>query len=93
LLDGGAEHLFGTLHSLLKVPGSKVVDEPYSFYHKSLIDFLRNPQRCGRLYVEEDERRAFFWDRYLRVCDSKSFYLSLIKANLTRLIYVAQDKV
>ncbi|RXW19804.1 hypothetical protein EST38_g6043, partial [Candolleomyces aberdarensis] len=82
LLDGGAEHLFGTLHSLLKVPSPKDIDEPYSLYHKSLLDFLRDPQRCGHLYVEEDERRAFFWDRYLRVCDSKPTVFSSINVAL-----------
>ena len=77
LLDGGAEHLFGTLHSLLKVPSWKDGDEPYNFYHKSLLDFLGSPERCGYLYVQENEGRAFFWDRYLRVCDSKLLLLLL----------------
>ncbi|KAJ2929891.1 hypothetical protein H1R20_g7219, partial [Candolleomyces eurysporus] len=45
-----AEHLFGTLHSLLLIPPpSDQTTIKYQFYHKSLLDFLDDPGRCGKL--------------------------------------------
>ncbi|KAJ2915220.1 hypothetical protein MD484_g5215, partial [Candolleomyces efflorescens] len=44
-----AEHLLGDLHSLIQIPppGWQGMAE-YGFYHKSLLDFLKDPARCGR---------------------------------------------
>ncbi|KAJ2929190.1 hypothetical protein H1R20_g7913, partial [Candolleomyces eurysporus] len=67
-----AEHLLGTLHSLIQIPPhSDQTRTQYGFYHKSLLDFLKDPGRCGKLYVEESERRVFIWDAFVRVCASE----------------------
>ncbi|KAJ2935572.1 hypothetical protein H1R20_g1523, partial [Candolleomyces eurysporus] len=64
-----AEHLLGTLHSLIRIPPpSNQTTTQYGFYHKSLLDFLEDPGRCGKLYVEESERCVFIWDPFVRVC-------------------------
>ncbi|KAJ2925524.1 hypothetical protein H1R20_g11569, partial [Candolleomyces eurysporus] len=70
-----AEHLLGTLHSLIQIPPhSGQTRTKYGFYHKSLLDFLQDRYRCGKLYVGESERRVFVWDAFVRVCASpKSF--------------------
>ncbi|RXW20031.1 hypothetical protein EST38_g5820 [Candolleomyces aberdarensis] len=62
-----AEHLLGTLHSLIQIPPhSDQTTTPYGFYHKSLLDFLGDPGRCGKLYVEQSERCVFLWDAFVR---------------------------
>ncbi|KAJ2921706.1 hypothetical protein H1R20_g15398, partial [Candolleomyces eurysporus] len=62
-----AEHLLGTLHSLIRIPlPSDQTRTEYGFYHKSLLDFLKDPGRCGKLYVVESERRVFIWDAFVR---------------------------
>ncbi|RXW19721.1 hypothetical protein EST38_g6136 [Candolleomyces aberdarensis] len=70
-----AEHLLGTLHSLIQIPPpSDQTTAKYGFYHKSLLDFLGDPGRCGKLYVERSERCMFIWEAFVRVCASpKSF--------------------
>ncbi|KAJ2923548.1 hypothetical protein H1R20_g13549, partial [Candolleomyces eurysporus] len=63
-----AEHLLGTLHSLIRIPPhSNQTTTEYGFYHKSLLDFLEDPGRCRKLYVEESERYVFIWDGFVRV--------------------------
>ncbi|KAJ2929545.1 hypothetical protein H1R20_g7547, partial [Candolleomyces eurysporus] len=67
-----AEHLLGTLHSLIRIPPhSDEKRTKYGFYHKSLLDFLKDPSRCGKLYVKESERSVFIWDAFVRVCASE----------------------
>ncbi|RXW20126.1 hypothetical protein EST38_g5723 [Candolleomyces aberdarensis] len=73
-----AEHLFGNLHSLIRVPPrSNQATAGYGFYHKSLLDFLQDPDRCGSLYVGSSELSVFIWDRFtracVRVCDTTRF--------------------
>ncbi|KAJ2936356.1 hypothetical protein H1R20_g736, partial [Candolleomyces eurysporus] len=69
-----AEHLLGTLHSLIQIPPhSNQTTTKYGFYHKSLLDFLQDPGRCGKLYVEESERCVFIWDAFVRFSYPESF--------------------
>ncbi|KAJ2935758.1 hypothetical protein H1R20_g1336, partial [Candolleomyces eurysporus] len=64
-----AEHLLGTLQSLIRIPpDSDLTTTRYGFYHKPLLDFLKDPSRCGNLYVEESEGCMFSWDAFVRVC-------------------------
>ncbi|RXW14692.1 hypothetical protein EST38_g11164 [Candolleomyces aberdarensis] len=64
-----AEHLLGTLHSLIQIPPhSDQTTTEYGFYHKSLLDFLQDPGRCGKLYVEQSEIFVFIWDAFVRAC-------------------------
>ncbi|KAJ2936573.1 hypothetical protein H1R20_g524, partial [Candolleomyces eurysporus] len=62
-----AEHLLGTLHSLIQIPPhSDQTKTKYGFYHKSLLDFLEDSGRCGKLYVERSETSMFIWDAFVR---------------------------
>jgi hypothetical protein len=68
-----AEHLLGNLHSLIRIPppGDLATDECYGFYHKSLLDFLGDPDRCRKMYVDEREIAVFVWDRFVPACMSE----------------------
>jgi hypothetical protein len=77
-----AEHLLGNLHSLIRIPPpDHYATTTYGFYHKSLLDFLEDSERCGNLYVAWDEAYTFIWDQFFRVCASESsptpFFVSL----------------
>ncbi|KAJ2916069.1 hypothetical protein MD484_g4328, partial [Candolleomyces efflorescens] len=51
-----AEHLLGNLHSLIRIPPpDDNATARYGFYHKSLLDFLEDPERCGKLSEACDE--------------------------------------
>ncbi|RXW12252.1 hypothetical protein EST38_g13601, partial [Candolleomyces aberdarensis] len=62
--NGEAEHLLGNLHSLIRIPNPSEQATGYAFHHQSLLDFLKDPDRCGSLYVEEKETFAFIMERY-----------------------------
>jgi hypothetical protein len=71
-----AEHLLGNLHSLIRIPPlSEQATTEYGFYHKSLSDFLWDPDRCGKLYVERNENDLFVWNAFVRACASEFFLL------------------
>ncbi|RXW12935.1 hypothetical protein EST38_g12918 [Candolleomyces aberdarensis] len=67
-----AEHLLGNLYSLIWIPppGDQATSK-YKVYHKSLFDFLSDPGRCGKLYLEISERNVFIWDSFIRACTSE----------------------
>ncbi|RXW19596.1 hypothetical protein EST38_g6258 [Candolleomyces aberdarensis] len=65
---GEVEHLLGNLHSLIRIPNPSEQATGYAFHHQSLLDFLKDPDRCGSLYVEEKETFAFIMERYVRLC-------------------------
>jgi hypothetical protein len=44
---GQADHVLENLASLVRLPSSGTEDLPYALYHKSLLDFLDDPGRCG----------------------------------------------
>ncbi|KAJ2929885.1 hypothetical protein H1R20_g7207, partial [Candolleomyces eurysporus] len=67
-----AEHLLGNLHSLIRVPPpSDQATTKYEFYHKSLFDFLLDPNRCEGLYIRGRTILVFVWDRFLGACSSE----------------------
>jgi hypothetical protein len=75
---GEAEHLLGTLHSLIRIPHpNDQATTTYGFYHKSLFDFLDDRDRCGRLHVQSEEVLGFLWDRFHRACESESISASI----------------
>ncbi|RXW24195.1 hypothetical protein EST38_g1635 [Candolleomyces aberdarensis] len=64
-----AEHLLGNLYSLVRIPPpSNQATAKYDFYHKSLLDFLGDPGRCGTLSVATDEIDVFICDGFVRAC-------------------------
>jgi hypothetical protein len=82
-----AEHLLGSLHSLIRIPPpSDQATSRYDFYHKSLFDFFEDPSRCRTLYVDDSEIRAFIWNAFVRACMSEFDSASLFpfqRMNLT----------
>jgi hypothetical protein len=68
---GEARYLLGPLSSLIRIV--KENGEPeFHLYHKSLPDFLEDPQRSGDLYITGDEVNSFQGSRYSAV--PKSVY-------------------
>lgn len=68
--SGDAERVLGNLHSIVHVPdaeGDNLRTIPYSFYHKSLVEFLKNPLRSKELYIREDVWRDHLFRRYIAV--------------------------
>ncbi|KAJ2927845.1 hypothetical protein H1R20_g9257, partial [Candolleomyces eurysporus] len=70
-VDGEAEHLLGNLHSLVKIPPSDDFTTPYDLYHKSLLDFITDPDRSKRLCVDLEQGEEFVLNRYLKACRSE----------------------
>ncbi|RXW11809.1 hypothetical protein EST38_g14046 [Candolleomyces aberdarensis] len=80
-----AEHLLGNLHSLIRVPPlSKQAAAEYSFYHKSLFDFLRDSDRCGKLHIQYEEALGFLWDRFNRSCATSADWWVLLAISLKK---------
>jgi hypothetical protein len=68
-----AEHLLGNLHSLIRIPPpADQATTQYAFYHKSLLDFIQDPDRCGKLHIPGEKVLGFLWDRFHWVCASES---------------------
>ncbi|KAJ2924496.1 hypothetical protein H1R20_g12604, partial [Candolleomyces eurysporus] len=66
---GEAEHLLGGLHSLIRIPPpNERATTKYDFYHKSLLDFLQDPNRCGKLHTQDREIFEFLWNRFNQAC-------------------------
>ncbi|TEB27664.1 hypothetical protein FA13DRAFT_1794602 [Coprinellus micaceus] len=42
----------------------------FDFHHLSFLDFLKDPQRCGDIYVSEEDRSRFHRDRYYEILTS-----------------------
>jgi hypothetical protein len=71
--SGEAEHLLGCFHSLIRIPppGEEATTR-YNFHHKSLLDFLENPDRCGDLYISFEDVLRFLGSRFHQACASES---------------------
>lgn len=71
--EGEAEYLLENLASLVCTPPEGDNRSPYTFYHKSLFDFLRSTQRCGpKLKASYDAGSDFLRDRWLDILKSAS---------------------
>lgn len=66
-LPGETDFILGNLSSLLLLPPNDDRQSRFRLYHKSFIDFLDDPHRCGDLYVGTKARREFFIRRYVRI--------------------------
>ncbi|TEB20919.1 hypothetical protein FA13DRAFT_1779604 [Coprinellus micaceus] len=67
---GEVGYLLGPLSSLVRIV--KEDGEPdFHFYHKSLSDFLKDPQRSGDLHLTDDEVDSFQASRYSAVLKNK----------------------
>jgi hypothetical protein len=66
---GETEYLLGPLVSLVRIADEK--GEPnFHFYHKSLSDFLKDPERCGAYHLTECDVNEFLNHRYIEVLKS-----------------------
>jgi hypothetical protein len=66
--DGDAEHILGDLHSLIDIPPPNDLASAYRPYHKSLMDFLCDEDRCGSLYVNDVHHAEFIGERFSEIC-------------------------
>ncbi|TEB27834.1 hypothetical protein FA13DRAFT_858531 [Coprinellus micaceus] len=67
---GETEHMLGTLTSLVRLADEN--GEPsFHFYHKSLLDFLRDPQRSSDLYVNWGNLVHFIKDRHCQTLQAR----------------------
>ncbi|KAJ2927077.1 hypothetical protein H1R20_g10006, partial [Candolleomyces eurysporus] len=64
---GEATHVLGSLNSLISIPPTDDHTSPYSLFHKSLRDFLKDRSRCGWLFVEHESAFAIYGARYLQI--------------------------
>jgi hypothetical protein len=65
--EGELSYRLGPITSLISVPPPDNTSSPISIYHKSLMDFLSSPTRCGDLYVDQPSRNSFMAERFLVV--------------------------
>ncbi|KAJ2917053.1 hypothetical protein MD484_g3364, partial [Candolleomyces efflorescens] len=70
---GEAKELLGKLRSLVQIPPGEDKTAPYSFYHKSLFEFLEDGKRSGPVHVTFAHRHIFYAAQYLNVCINKGF--------------------
>ncbi|KAF5314114.1 hypothetical protein D9611_006861 [Ephemerocybe angulata] len=67
----GEEHYaLGSLSSLLptQIPEERL-QLPYTFYHKSFLDFMVDPTRCGEKYLTEAQFRDWVTRRFFQTLD------------------------
>ncbi|TEB27808.1 hypothetical protein FA13DRAFT_1736287 [Coprinellus micaceus] len=67
---GEVEHVLGALTSLVGLVDANGNPHFY-FYHKSLLDFLRDPQRSSDLHVNEESLEHFTRDRYYQTLQAR----------------------
>ena len=63
---GETEYVLGNLTSLVGLPDEQEGSR-FRFYHKSLLDFLKDPSRSCELYVHEEDVKRFTEKRYYDV--------------------------
>ncbi|RXW17731.1 hypothetical protein EST38_g8130 [Candolleomyces aberdarensis] len=62
---GEASYVFRGLNSLVSIPPVDDHASPYSLFHKSLTDFMKDSSRSGSLYVDDPFR--LYDDHYVQV--------------------------
>ncbi|KAJ3536258.1 hypothetical protein NMY22_g6111 [Coprinellus aureogranulatus] len=72
--EGQAEYLLEWLASLVHIPPLEDDRSPFSFHHKSLLDYLGNEERCGYEFnASFHERSTAFWrSSFAHVLKAKS---------------------
>ncbi|TEB40230.1 hypothetical protein FA13DRAFT_1680241 [Coprinellus micaceus] len=63
---GETEYLLSPLVSLVRIVDEKGAPN-FHVYHKSLFDFLEDPQRCGTYHITEDDLHGFLAHRYIEI--------------------------
>ncbi|TFK23316.1 hypothetical protein FA15DRAFT_670595 [Coprinopsis marcescibilis] len=75
--------IFGRLHSLLDVPDRDDERSRYRFYHKTLVDFLGDPARCGDLYIDLATFSTKMCSVYMKFCSERSPSWTRLSKSLT----------
>ncbi|KAF6742099.1 hypothetical protein DFP72DRAFT_214530 [Ephemerocybe angulata] len=77
---GEEQCALGPLSSLLptQISGENL-RMPYSFYHKSFLDFIEDPTRCGKRFLTEEEALTWVAQRFFQTLDKRkpSSYVAL----------------
>ncbi|KAF5336034.1 hypothetical protein D9611_006206 [Ephemerocybe angulata] len=67
---GEEQYALGPLSSLLPTQISEEnLRKPYSFYHKTFLDFLADATRCGKRFLTEDEALTWVAQRFFQTLD------------------------
>lgn len=76
--EGQEGYLLENLSSLVRIPPADDHESRYEFYHRSLIDFLLSPERCGRSFHDSyHSGESFFCDRWYGVLRAQSTVVPL----------------
>lgn len=70
---GEMAYLLGSLSSLVKIVYDSNQFE-ISFYHKTMRDFLEDPERSGGLHVNKTVAKQFISARHFRILKSTSYF-------------------
>jgi hypothetical protein len=70
---GETEHVLGTLTSLVRLVDENA-EPSFHFYHKSLLDFLKDPQRSADLVVNYQSLALFLKERYYQTLQGVYWY-------------------
>ncbi|KAF6765970.1 hypothetical protein DFP72DRAFT_3069 [Ephemerocybe angulata] len=67
---GEEQYALGSLSSLLptQIFGESLL-KPYSFYHKSFLDFIADPVRCGERFMTDAQVRDWMAQRFFQTLD------------------------
>ncbi|KAF6742905.1 hypothetical protein DFP72DRAFT_1021575 [Ephemerocybe angulata] len=69
---GEEQYALGPLSSLLSTQISREnLRNPYSFYHKSFLDFIADPPRCGKRFLTEEEALIWVAQRFFQTLDKR----------------------
>lgn len=69
--EGEASHTLDSLVSFVSVPTIDDTKSPFKLYHKSLLDFLSDKNRCSNLYTDKEDLRRFVAGRFISVLQNK----------------------
>ncbi|KAF6751378.1 hypothetical protein DFP72DRAFT_1012655 [Ephemerocybe angulata] len=81
---GEEQYALGPLSSLLPTQISEEnLQKPYSFHHKSFLDFIADPTRCGKRFLTKEESLTWVAQRFFQTLDKRkpSFYATLPLTN------------
>ncbi|TEB24112.1 hypothetical protein FA13DRAFT_1391407 [Coprinellus micaceus] len=69
--EGELSYRLAPITSLIAIPPPDDTLSPITIYHKSLIDFLSSPNRCGDLHVEKEVYESFMAHKIVAVLKDK----------------------
>ncbi|KAF6742885.1 hypothetical protein DFP72DRAFT_1081065 [Ephemerocybe angulata] len=69
---GEEQYALGPLSSLLPTQISEEnLRKPYFFYHKSFLDFIADPTRCGKRFLTEEECLTWVAQQFFQTLDKR----------------------